>query len=66
MGHFIPRMPPRFDFCGCPPCPLCYVWEDEQRHFEMQLGELARQRESAKKYKAPQFVVNILDEITKP
>lgn len=23
------RRPQRPDFCGCPPCPLCYVWVDE-------------------------------------
>ena len=21
---YVPKTPRRFDFCGCPPCPLCY------------------------------------------
>lgn len=23
---WVPRTPKRADFCGCPPCPLCYDW----------------------------------------
>lgn len=23
---WVPRTPKRADFCGCPPCPLCFCW----------------------------------------
>lgn len=23
---WVPRTPKRSDFCGCPPCPLCFCW----------------------------------------
>lgn len=23
------KIPKRNDFCGCPPCPLCYIWGDD-------------------------------------
>jgi hypothetical protein len=23
---WVPRTPMRPDFCGCPPCPMCYCW----------------------------------------
>jgi hypothetical protein len=26
---WVPRTPKRSDFCGCPPCPLCYDWATE-------------------------------------
>jgi hypothetical protein len=26
---WVPKVPRRPDFCGCPPCPLCYDWADE-------------------------------------
>lgn len=31
--HYVERVPRRPDFCGCPPCPLCYdpVITDDQR-----------------------------------
>jgi hypothetical protein len=25
---WVPRTPKRADFCGCPPCPICYAWAD--------------------------------------
>jgi hypothetical protein len=28
---WVPKVPRRPDFCGCPPCPLCYDWVDENR-----------------------------------
>jgi len=30
--HYIERVPRRSDFCGCPPCPICYnlVFTDDQ------------------------------------
>jgi len=27
---FVPKTPKRADFCGCPPCPLCYDWVADQ------------------------------------
>lgn len=31
--HYVERVPRRADFCGCPPCPVCYdpVITDDQR-----------------------------------
>lgn len=26
---WVPKIPKRADFCGCPPCGLCFVWVDE-------------------------------------
>lgn len=23
---YVPKIPRRLDFCGCPPCPLCFDW----------------------------------------
>jgi hypothetical protein len=28
---WVPKVPRRPDFCGCPPCPLCYDWADENK-----------------------------------
>lgn len=30
MMTWVVRIPKRSDFCGCPPCPLCYNWATEQ------------------------------------
>jgi hypothetical protein len=27
MGWVV-KKPKRYDFCGCPPCPLCFVWQE--------------------------------------
>lgn len=31
--HYVERVPRRWDFCGCPPCPVCYdpVITDDQK-----------------------------------
>lgn len=28
---WVPRTPKRADFCGCPPCPLCFCWAGGER-----------------------------------
>lgn len=28
---WVPRIPMRPDFCGCPPCPWCYAWAGDER-----------------------------------
>jgi hypothetical protein len=28
---WVPRTPRRPDFCGCPPCPLCFDWAEDNR-----------------------------------
>lgn len=28
---WIAKTPRRFDFCGCPPCPLCFDWVDGEK-----------------------------------
>lgn len=28
---WVPRTPKRADFCGCPPCPICYCWADGEK-----------------------------------
>lgn len=36
---FVPKKPKRIDFCGCPPCPLCYVWVEPPPPIEQVVEE---------------------------
>lgn len=45
---WVPRTPKRADFCGCPPCPLCFDWAGDNgivsgmdRFFQDMLGPKA-------------------------
>ncbi len=36
---FVVKTPKRVDFCGCPPCPLCYDWVEPAPPVQVQQAE---------------------------
>lgn len=32
---WVPKIPRRYDFCGCPPCGLCFDWLEPERPVEI-------------------------------
>lgn len=37
---YVVKIPQRSDFCGCPPCPLCYDWVEPAPPVEVEIREI--------------------------